>query len=306
MTAAADAAKEAGARLELVDRPIDITLKRVWGHLSFWQRCKLATLLVSSLWGSDDDLSDADIEALKESDQMAGMMEGMGKAFPQIKKRLIDERDVYLAEKIRRIDAPTVVAVVGAGHVPGIVKAIETPHDLAPLEELPPPSPWSKILAWGIPALVVALIVWGFWHGGFKTGIDSVVVWTAVNAVCAGAGALLAFGHPLTILAAAVAAPITSLNPTIAAGWVAGLVEAALRPPVVADFERLPDDMEHTFRFLRNPVMRILMVVILANIGSVIGTAVAIPWIAGRLSRTDDAPPPPPPAVETVISDAAL
>lgn len=282
MLAAADAAESTGARLELVDRRIDVTLKRVWRHLGAWQKWKLAFLLVGSLFGGEDEVSAEDVEALKERDEMAGMMEGMGKAFPEIKKRLIDERDVYLAEKLRRVEGERIVAVVGAGHVPGIVAAMEEPHDLEALESLPEPGWWGKAWPWVIPAAVVALVAWGFWHGGVERGIDSVVIWTAVNAALAGLGALLALAHPLTILAAAVAAPFTSLNPTVAAGWVAGLVEAWVRPPKVADFERLPEDMEGTWRFLRNPVVRILLVVVLTNLGSVLGTAVAIPWIAGH------------------------
>jgi len=281
MLAAADAAEACGARLELIDRRIDVTLKRVWRHLGFWQRCKLAFLLAGSLFG-DGGISADDVEALKESDQMAGMMEGMGKAFPQIKKRLIDERDVYLGEKIRRLDASRVVAVVGAGHVPGMVRAMKEEHDLAELESLPAPGWWSKVWPWLVPAAVVALIGWGFWHGGVERGIDSVVIWTAVNAGLAALGALLALAHPLTVLAAAAAAPFTSLNPTVAAGWVAGLAEVWLRPPKVGDFERLPGDMETAGRFLRNPVVRILLVVVLVNLGSTLGTAVAIPWIAAH------------------------
>jgi pheromone shutdown-related protein TraB len=281
MMAGADAAAECGARLELIDRRIDVTLKRVWRHLGFGQRCKLACLMVGAMFG-DDEISEEDVEQLKEGDQMAGMMEGMGKAFPQIKKRLIDERDVYLGEKLRRVEGRRVVAVVGAGHVPGMVKAMHEEHDLAELESLPPPGAWSKIWPWLIPVAVVALIAWGFWHGGVQRGIDSVLIWTGVNAALAGLGALLALAHPLTILVAAVAAPFTSLNPTVAAGWVAGLAEAWLRPPKVGDFEKLPEDMETVGRFIRNPVVRILLVVVLTNLGSTLGTAVAIPWIAGH------------------------
>ena len=119
-------------------------------------------------------------------------------------------------------------------------------------------------------------------RGGAERGIDSILIWVLVNGVLAALGALAAWAHPLSIVAAFVAAPITSLNPTIAAGWVSGLVEAWLRPPAVADFESLPSALE-TFRgFWRNPVIRILLVVVLTNIGSSIGTFVAIPWIAAR------------------------
>ena len=281
MLAGAACAEETGAHLALIDRRIDITLKRVWRYLSFWQRMKLFYVLLESVFASDE-LQDDDIEALKKQDQLEALMGEMGRAFPAIKHRLIDERDVYLAQKLRDAPGEKIVAVVGAGHVPGMVAAIQQEQSIAELDTLPPPSRWSKIWPWLIPAAVVALIAWGFVQGGAERGIDSILIWVLVNGVLAALGALAAWAHPLSIVAAFVAAPITSLNPTIAAGWVSGLVEAWLRPPAVADFESLPSALE-TFRgFWRNPVIRILLVVVLTNIGSSIGTFVAIPWIAAR------------------------
>ena len=281
MLAGAACAEETGAHLALIDRRIDITLKRVWRYLGFWQRMKLFYVLLESVFASDE-LQDEDIEALKKQDQLEALMGEMGRAFPAIKHRLIDERDVYLAQKLRDAPGEKIVAVVGAGHVPGMVEAIQQEQSIAELDTLPPPSRWSKIWPWLIPAAVVALIAWGFVQGGAERGIDSILIWVLVNGVLAALGALAAWAHPLSIVAAFVAAPITSLNPTIAAGWVSGLVEAWLRPPAVADFESLPSALE-TFRgFWRNPVIRILLVVVLTNIGSSIGTFVAIPWIAAR------------------------
>ena len=281
MLAGAACAEETGAHLALIDRRIDITLKRVWRYLGFWQRMKLFYVLLESVFASDE-LQDDDIEALKKQDQLEALMGEMGRAFPAIKHRLIDERDVYLAQKLRDAPGEKIVAVVGAGHVPGMVAAIQQEQSIAELDTLPPPSRWSKIWPWLIPAAVVALIAWGFVQGGAERGIDSILIWVLVNGVLAALGALAAWAHPLSIVAAFVAAPITSLNPTIAAGWVSGLVEAWLRPPAVADFESLPSALE-TFRgFWRNPVIRILLVVVLTNIGSSIGTFVAIPWIAAR------------------------
>jgi len=281
MLAGAACAEETGAHLALIDRRIDITLKRVWRYLGFWQRMKLFYVLLESVFASDE-LQDEDIEALKKQDQLEALMGEMGRAFPAIKHRLIDERDVYLAQKLRDAPGEKIVAVVGAGHVPGMVEAIQQEQSIAELDTLPPPSRWSKIWPWLIPAAVVALIAWGFVQGGAERGIDSILIWVLVNGVLAALGALAAWAHPLSIVAAFVAAPITSLNPTIAAGWVSGLVEAWLRPPAVGDFESLPSALE-TFRgFWRNPVIRILLVVVLTNIGSSIGTFVAIPWIAAR------------------------
>lgn len=281
MMAGAACAEETGARLELIDRRIDITLKRVWRHLGFWQRIKLFGTMAGALFSSGE-IGGEDIEALKKQDQLEAMMGEMGKAFPEIKKRLIDERDVYLAQKLRSAPGRRIVAVVGAGHVPGMLRSIREEVSLAELETLPPPSRWSKIWPWLIPAAVVALIAWGFWRGGMERGVDSIAIWIGVNGVLSALGAALVLAHPLAVLAAFVAAPITSLNPTIAAGWVAGLVQAWVRPPAVGDFEALPEAMETLKGFFLNPVVRILLVVVFANLGSSLGTFVAIPWIASR------------------------
>jgi pheromone shutdown-related protein TraB len=281
MLAAAACAEATGAKLELIDRRIDITLKRIWRHLGFWHRMKLFGVLVEAMFSSEE-IAGTDIEELKKHDQLEALMGEMGKAFPEIKKRLIDERDVYLAQKLRAAPGACIVAVVGAGHVPGMLKAIQQPLPLAELDSLPPPSRWSKIWPWLIPASVVALIVWGFFHGGTERGVDSIAIWVGVTGSLAALGALLSLAHPVTILSAFVAAPFTTLHPAIAAGWVSGLVEAWIRPPAVGDFESLPEAMESFRAFIRNPVVRILLVVVLTNVGSSLGTFVAIPWIASR------------------------
>ncbi|MGD9781364.1 MAG: TraB/GumN family protein [Kiritimatiellia bacterium] len=281
MMAGAACAEETGAKLELIDRRIDVTLKRVWRHLGFWHRVKLFGVMVEAMFSSEE-IAGEDVEALKNQDQLEALMGQMGKAFPEIKKRLIDERDVYLAQKLRASTGQCIVAVVGAGHVPGMLKAIQSDVPVAELESLPPPSRWSKIWPWLIPAGVLALIAWGFFQGGAERGIDSIAIWVGVTGALAALGALLAWPHPLTVLSAFLAAPLTTLHPALAAGWVAGLVEAWIRPPSVADFEALPEAMESLRKFVRNPVVRILLVVATTNVGASVGTFVAIPWIAAR------------------------
>ena len=281
MLAGAACAEETGAKLELIDRRIDITLKRVWRHLGFWSRIKLFGVMVEAMFSSDE-IDAKDIEALKKQDQLEALMGEMGKAFPEIKKRLIDERDVYLAQKLRAAPGERIVAVVGAGHVPGMLRAIRETLPLADLESLPPPSRWSKIWPWLIPAVVMVLIGWGFIQGGAERGIDSLVIWAGVTGTMAALGALLALPHPLTVLSAFLAAPLTTLHPALAAGWVAGLVEAWIHPPSVADFESLPSALETLRGFLRHPVVRILLVVVTTNLGASVGTFVAIPWISSR------------------------
>ena len=195
---------------------------------------------------------------------------------------MIDERDVYLAQKLRAAPGTRIVAVVGAGHVPGMLKSLREEVPLAELESLPAPSKWSRIWPWLVPAAVLALIGWGFIQGGAERGVDSIAIWVGVTGTLAALGAAAALPHPLTVLAAFLAAPLTTLHPALAAGWVAGLAEAWLRPPSVGDFEALPEAMESLRRFLRNPVVRILLVVVTTNLGASLGTFVAIPWIASR------------------------
>ncbi len=281
MLAGAACAEETGARLELIDRRIDITLKRVWRHLGFWPRLKLFGVLVEAMFSSEE-IGGGDVEALKRQDQLEALMGEMGQAFPQIKRRLIDERDVYLAQKLRAAPGTRIVAVVGAGHVPGMLKSLREEVPLAELESLPAPSKWSRIWPWLVPAAVLALIGWGFIQGGAERGVDSIAIWVGVTGTLAALGAAAALPHPLTVLAAFLAAPLTTLHPALAAGWVAGLAEAWLRPPSVGDFEALPEAMENLRRFLRNPVVRILLVVVTTNLGASLGTFVAIPWIASR------------------------
>ena len=217
------------------------------------------------------------VEDIKQKDQLETILAAFTRSFPEVKKRLIDERDIYLAQKIRNAPGTTIVAVVGAGHVPGIKQHIHGHMALEPLIEIPPKSVIPAILKWAIPVLIAALLVAGFFKGGTQHGIESIYIWILVNGVLAALGAAIALAHPLTILASFIGAPLTSLNPMIAAGWVSGLVEAFSRKPKVKDLERLSEDILSAKGFWRNKITRILLVVVFTNIGSSIGTFVAIP-----------------------------
>ncbi|MBW1899583.1 MAG: TraB family protein, partial [Deltaproteobacteria bacterium] len=192
---------------------------------------------------------------------------------------LIDERDKYLARKIKTAQGNNIVAVVGAGHVPGIKRYWDTNIDIEALEQIPPKSKVTGFIKWAFPAAIVALIIFGFFLGGKNAGADMIKWWVLANGVLAGLGAVIALAHPVTIISSILAAPLTSLNPMIAAGWVAGLVEAFFRKPKVKDFENLSEDILSLKGFWKNNVTRILLVVVLTNIGSAIGTMVAFPLI---------------------------
>ncbi|MFQ5559667.1 MAG: TraB/GumN family protein [Nitrospinota bacterium] len=274
--------REMEAKLVLADRKIEITLKRVWGYLGFWSKIKLLFHLITSLVvspGIDSEM----VEEMKNKDQLENVMDSFAGAFPEIKKRLIDERDVYLSQKIRESSGQKIVAVVGAGHIPGIKRYISETIPVEPIMETPPASLLPKILKWAIPALIIALVVYGFLKGGVSHSVESIYIWVFVNGLLSAAGAALAFAHPFTIFSAFVGAPVTSLNPMIAAGWVAGLVQAWVKKPTVTDLEDLPVAVTTVKGFWLNPVTRILLVVIMANMGSSLGTFIAGSWIAMRV-----------------------
>ncbi len=275
-------AKARKAELVLADRNIEITLKRVWGYLNFWNKLKMAAQLFAGLLVSEK-IDEEMVEELKNQDQLENILNTFTKAFPEVKNRLIDERDVYLAQKIKEAPGKTIVAVVGAGHIPGITDQIAHDAQLEPLMQIPPKSIVPALIGWSIPAAIIALIVYGFFKGGTQHSLESIYIWILVNGAFSAFGAACALAHPVTILTSFIAAPLTSLNPMIAAGWVAGLVQAMVKKPTVKDMEDLPNAILSVKGFWLNPVSRILLVVALANLGSSLGTFIAGGWIAGRI-----------------------
>jgi len=283
MIRAIHAAETAGAHLELADREIRTTLSRTWRLMGLWTKTKLfAQLLVSS--GEWSDIEEEDIEELKKKDVLEMLLSEIGEALPEIRRVIIDERDLYLAHKIRTAPGKKIVAVVGAGHVPGIQRHWKEAVDMDLLEQIPPRGKLFGVLKWAIPGLIVGLIILGFSTAGAAAGTAMIKWWVLANAVLAGLGAAMALAHPLTVLSAVVASPLTSLNPMIAAGWVSGLVETFLGKPKVRDFENLPEDISSVKGFWRNKITRILLVVVFTNIGSSLGTFVAIPLIVRALA----------------------
>ena len=277
------AADSVGARIHLADRDIHITLSRTWRLMGLRTKMKLLAQFITSV-GDIDTLKEEDIERMKRRDVLETLLSEIGESLPEIKSILIDERDQYLAHKIRTAPGKKIVAVVGAGHVPGIQSYWDKPIDMEVLEQIPPKGKLLGLLKWGIPVLIVGLIVLGFFTAGAATGTHIIKWWILINATLAGLGAAIARGHPLTVLSAIVASPFTSLNPMIAAGWVSGLVETLLGKPKVRDFENLSDDISSLKGFWKNKITRILLVVVFTNVGSSLGTFVAIPLMVKILT----------------------
>ena len=271
MLAAIQASERINAELQLVDRDVKITLQRTWRGMPFWGRMKVFSQLLASLF-IREEISKEEIEKLKESDALSEAMQMLADQSPDMKRILIDERDQFMAEKIRQAPGKRIVAVVGAGHVKGLSLELEREHNLAELETVPSPGKLGICLKWGIPALIIGLIGYGFYAVDTDVSIEMIQRWFLINGTLSAIGTAIAFGHPITIATAFVAAPFTSLNPAVAAGWVAGLVEAFLRKPQVRDFEDLAEDITHLRGFWKNNITRILLVVMFANLGSAIGT----------------------------------
>ncbi len=282
MLKAIEAAETVDAEIYLADREIRITLSREWRLMGLWEKMKLLFQLLLST-GEVDDITEEDIEKMKEQDVLETLLLEVEQSHPALRNILIDERDQYLSQKIKKAPGKKIIAVVGAGHVPGIKKYWDKEIDLNALNDLPPKGVSSKIFKWALPLLILAILIFGFFHGGADAGTDMVILWLVANGVLAGLGAIIALAHPLTILSSVMAAPLTSLNPMIAAGWVSGLVEAFTRKPKVKDFQSLSDDILSVKGFWKNKVTRILLVVVFTNIGSALGTFVAIPLMLKAL-----------------------
>jgi len=283
MRAAAVAAKEQNLPLQLVDRDLATTLRRSYASVPWYKRLYLMAGLALGMVSSDE-IDEEAIEKLKEGDILESTFTEFAEQSPELFEALISERDRYMAALLREQNTDAagrrVLVVIGAGHMEGLVRHLESGNEepaaeRRELEALPPRSQWPRVIPWAIMILVLT----GFYIGFSRSpdlGWQLVLMWVAINGGLAALGALIARGHPLTVLSAVVAAPLTSLNPTIAAGMVTGLVESWLRKPRISDLENLRFDITTVRGWFRNPATRILLVFFLSNLGSAIGT-----WVAG-------------------------
>ncbi|MBW2690169.1 MAG: TraB/GumN family protein [Deltaproteobacteria bacterium] len=281
LAAAAELAEELGKDVQLVDRVIRTTLLRAWRKAGFWKKMTLLSTLLVSMFESQE-LDEEELAKLRQTDTLSAMLDEMSEVLPTVKTILVDERDTYMAHHIRQAPGKKIVVIVGAAHMPGILKKLEktfTTEEINELSVVPEKTKLSKFLPWLIPAIVVGLFIAGFMTGNTEQLADAAVAWILANGVLSALGTLIALGHPLTILAAFVAAPITSLNPTIGAGFVTGLVQAYVAPPQVKDMEHVSEDIAKLSGWWRNRLTRVLLVFFLSSFGSAIGTMVAFGWL---------------------------
>ncbi len=265
--------KEKGIPLVLADRPIRTTFSRIWNRLGIWEKAKLLTTIVSSVF-DNEDISEEEIAALKESDALEAALGEVGRQFPVMKQILVDERDAYLAHKIKNAPGKKVVAIIGAAHAGGIIANLENVTDISALEDVTKKKGLGSLIKWLIPAFIIFMIAYTLFTNR-ETGFEQIKSWILWNGTLSAFGTLLALGHPLSILTAFIMAPITSLNPLLAAGWFAGIVEAVVRKPKVRDFEDIAIDTSSIKGFWKNRVTRILLIVVFANIFSSIATFIS-------------------------------
>ncbi|HRP95150.1 MAG TPA: TraB/GumN family protein [Rhodocyclaceae bacterium] len=291
MRAAVAGALDQGLPLVLIDREIGLTLRRTYNSVPWWRRMELVGGLLSTVL-SRDQIADTDIERLKQGDMLESTFSEFAEQSQTLYGPLIDERDRYMAARLRKLAeegrARRVLAVVGAGHLAGIERyalaSDRVPPDetLSALERLPPKARWPKLLPWIIVAVIIAGFVIGF-SRNTELGVQMIMDWVLINGGLAAIGGMIALAHPLTIVTAAFGAPLTSLNPTIGIGFVAAAVELYLRKPQVGDFACLRRDVMHWKGWWRNRVSRVLLVFLLTTVGSAMGTYIGGARIFGRL-----------------------
>lgn len=276
-----ESANQCGAQLVLADRPIQTTMLRIWRKLKFWEKIKVLVSLFATTQ-DEADITHEDLENMLQTDILESLLKDLKSNFPTVGQVLLDERDQYLAHFIKNAPGAKVVAVLGGAHVPGIKEEVFKDQDMASISHVPPASPLMKVIGWSIPLLILSLIVYGFTQS-FQTGLTQVTTWILWNGIFASLFTALALGHPLSILTAFVVAPLSSLNPLVACGVITGLVETFLRKPTVEDVSNITQDFSTLKGFFRNRFLKVLLIVVMANVGSSIGTFVAGLDIAGNL-----------------------
>lgn len=274
---AVQTAKQNNIPIELCDREARITLRRAWHSMNFWQKMKLVAGGFGGIF-EKQELTEEKLAELRSKDVLSEVMDELGKAMPVLKKVIIDERDQYIAQKMKEAKGNKIVSVVGAGHVNGIINFLKNDSkiDLKEIEIIPKPSPVAKIIGWGIPVIIVGSILFIGYSKGLSEAGDNALFWILANGIPSAIGSLIALAHPVTIITSFFAAPITSLTPLIGAGYVAAFVQAYFQPPLVKDFQNVAESARKFSMWWKNKLLKVLLVFILASLGSVLGTYVGL------------------------------
>ncbi len=269
MIQAMKSAEENESQLVLADRDIQTTFKRIWKKCSFWDKSKLLTAVLMSIF-SQEEITEEELEQIKQEDMITASLNELGSNFTGLKTALVDERDQYLSENIKNAPGEKVVAVLGAAHVPGVSKEIYKSHNLDELNDTGKKSNFGKILGWGT-LLFFAIIIAITFSVDFHAGIEQTKNWLILVMIGAGIGAFIGGGCVQAIIVAIVCSPLGALSPVLASGWFSGIAEAYFQKPKVIDFENLSDDISTVRGFWKNKVTRVLLVVVFTNLGCAIG-----------------------------------
>ncbi len=273
---------ENGIRVELLDRDVRVTLKRALILTGFFEKLRLGLDVLFSLFQQPEPLTEKSIEQLKDKDTLNALMAELSVKMPSVKRVLVDERDLFIATRIMQMHGNKVVAIVGAGHIEGIKKNLGKRADMRELLSIPKKKSLLRFIKYLVPIALIALLGYGFYTKGVAVTAQLILMWFLINGILSALGALLARAHPFSIATAFLAAPFTSLHPAFAAGWFAAAVEAKMRCPKVKDFQGL-QNLESYSDFSNNRVTRVLLVAAYSNLGSTIGTIVALPYILSLL-----------------------
>jgi pheromone shutdown-related protein TraB len=288
MLAAIRAAKDVGAEIALVDRKIAVTLKRAWNKMSLREKFRIFRELLYGFFGVSEMSEEIDIEMLKRQDIITEMMEELGKMAPKAKEVLVDERDAYIAGKLKNLAAEnpgkSILAVVGAGHLNGLVENLkrEEEPDLEELDSIPSSILSLKLVGYMIPVAFLAIFIWTIYSRGWADFLDIVFKLFWIGGGLSALGALAALAHPFAIGSAFLAAPFGILNPLIATGWISGYVQVLVNPPQVKDFQGLRE-IEKVSTFWKNRLTKVLLVAAFTNMGATAGAVIVIGMVLGKV-----------------------
>ncbi|MDD5148061.1 MAG: TraB/GumN family protein [Candidatus ainarchaeum sp.] len=275
-------AEEKKIPIALLDRDIQVTMKRAFQNTGIVEKIKLGLQLISGFFQEGEALTKEKVEELKKTDILNRLMADLGREFPSLKKTLVDERDLFIANQI--LDAPgkKIVAVLGLGHLEGVKKYLDKKRDTRELMQVKKKKSILGVLKYLVPALFVVFIAYAFFAKGIGATLDVFFWWFLITGICSAIGSLFSRPHPLTVLTAFVAAPFTTLHPALASGWFAAGVEMKYKSPKVKDFETL-GKLNSYSDWEKNRVTHLLMVAAFTNIGSTIGVVIAFPYLLALL-----------------------
>lgn len=281
MLVAVECAEEAKAEVVLCDRNVRTTLLRAWRMTPWWRRSLLFSSLFAGMF-ERTEVSEDELAKLRQQHNISNILEELGEVMPDVKGVLVDERDLYMSHTIRTAPGKTIVAVVGAAHKPGILRLLAeppVPEEAAAVDIVPEKSALSRATPWLLPLALVALFVWGFFRVDPEQFKDTLVMWLALNCSGAALGALAGLGHPVTILAAFIGAPLATLHPAIGIGMITAFVQVMMVPPTVRDMEAFGDDVSAMRGLWSNKLGRVLVVFVLSNLGGMFGNLIALKWL---------------------------